>query len=397
MDAVESATFRPVPQEDRVNGRNSHAYLPSLNRPTAREQEEFIQTITGFAVKASDKWGIPASALIGMAVVESGYGTTRIAHHANNLFGVKVWAYNPPNAWQLVGQPDEDFERTIPTIANLGNDRIIFDETKRRDNWYRKFTSYEEAVNFVAGNLLLNNRYGFTRERYHSRLNSGWSVQDASKQYLFEVANAGYNHLGGDYYRRTVGAIMDQWNLYRFDVGYHLRDARGHWAEEAIFFAADQKWMNGFSNGTFRPDDSLTRAQAATVMVNYLAPKPNGVTVTFYDLAQGHWARNSIVLVAQHRIMNGTAANQFSPEMTMTRAQMAQLLYNAGFYREASRSLTSSFRDVPSNHWAFVAIETMRSEGVFNGFQDGTFRPNEPITRAQMAVVLSNVHQNNRK
>nr|MBA5586540.1 S-layer homology domain-containing protein [Anaerobacillus isosaccharinicus] len=77
----------------------------------------------------------------------------------------------------------------------------------------------------------------------------------------------------------------------------------------------------------------------------------------------------------------------------MTRAQMVQILYNAGLYSESSRNTKSSFQDVPNNHWALTAIETMRSERIVNGFQDGTFRLNEPITRAQMAVVLQNVYQ----
>ncbi|RXJ04560.1 Parasporal protein [Anaerobacillus alkaliphilus] len=395
--SVEASSFRPVPQEDRLNGRNSHAYLPSINRPTLKEQEVFIQDISKHAVNASEKWGVPASAIIGMAILESGYGTTRIAYHANNLFGVKVWGYNPQNAWQLVGQPDEDFERVIPVLSNLGNDRIIFDETKRRDNWYRKFASYEEAVIFVVGTLLLNSRYGFARERYHTRLSSGWTIQNASKQYLFDIGDAGYNHLGGDYYRRTIGTIMDQWNLYQYDGGFHLRDARGHWAESSILFVAEQKWMNGFNDGTFRPNETLTRAQAATVMVNYLAPKATGTTVTFHDVTQTHWARHSIILVAQHKIMNGTAPNQFSPNMIMTRSQMVQILFNAGLYSEPVKTTTSSFKDVSDNHWALVAIETMRSEGIVNGFNDGTFRPNEPITRAQMAVVLQNVYQKQNK
>lgn len=57
-------------------------------------------------------------------------GTTRIAINAKNLFGVKVWGYNPNFAWLLKGQPDEDYE-LIPVIANYGENRIVYDESKR--------------------------------------------------------------------------------------------------------------------------------------------------------------------------------------------------------------------------------------------------------------------------
>lgn len=391
--SIFAATFSPVPQEDHINGRNSHAYLPAIKGPSKQEQTAFVTEIATYAANANEKWGIPASAIVGMAVIESGYGTTRTAYHANNIFGIKVWGFNPPNAWQLVGQPDEDFERAIPVITNLGTNRLIFDETKRRDNWYRSFKSYEEAVNFLAGSLLLNSRYGFARDAYQQRMSNGWSIDNASKEFLFEVANAGYNHLGGNYYKRTVGTIMDQWNLYQYDVGFHLRDIKGHWAESEIRFAAEKGWMNGLNDGTFKPNHPLTRAQAATVMVNFLEPKPTSTQINFQDVAHDHWARQNITLVAQNKIMNGTGANLFSPNTNVTRAQMVQMLFNAGLYNEPSKRTTSSFSDVPDNHWALTAIETMRNERVVNGFGNDIFRPNEQITRAQMAVVLKNVYQ----
>ncbi len=388
-----AATFYPIPQEDSVNGRNSHAYLPSSDGTTQKEREAFISEIAGYAVNANEKWGIPASAIIGMAILESGYGTTRTSQFANNIFGIKVWGVNPPNAWQLVGQPDEDFEMAISVLSNMGTDRLIFDETKRRDNWYRVFSSYEGAVNFLAGTLLLNSRYGFARNSYQQRMNDGWSVEDASRQYLFDIGNAGYNHLGGDYYRRTVGKIMGQWNLYQYDGGDHLRDIKGHWAESSIQFVAEQGWITGYSDRTYKPNNPLTRAQAATVMVNFLHLKPTDAMHSFHDVSQTFWARQSIILVAQNGVMNGTDQNWFSPNTSITRAQMVQILYNARQYRTPSSWTQSDFSDIPHGHWALTAIETMRSEGIINGYGDGTFRPNEPITRAQMAAILKKVYE----
>ncbi|MBU8908752.1 glucosaminidase domain and LysM peptidoglycan-binding domain-containing protein [Desertibacillus haloalkaliphilus] len=213
-----SSLFRPLPFEDADLGRNSHAYLGKTQAPTEDEKEAFVNQMTEYGIQASKQYGMPASAIIGMAIIESGYGTTRTAHFANNLFGIKVWGFNPPNAWQLKGQPDEDFDRSIPVIANYGPDRIVFDETQRRDNWYRHFDSYEHSVQFLTGNLLVNQRYHFAIENYQDRIANGWNVEDASREYLYDIANAGYNHLGGDYYQEVVGKLMDQWDLYRHDV-----------------------------------------------------------------------------------------------------------------------------------------------------------------------------------
>lgn len=93
-----------LPFEDEKSGRNSNAYLSTQEYPSTKMKEDFINEISTYAMKANEQWGIPASAIIGMAALESGYGTTRIAVNANNLFGVKVWGYNPKNAWQLKGQ-----------------------------------------------------------------------------------------------------------------------------------------------------------------------------------------------------------------------------------------------------------------------------------------------------
>lgn len=213
-----SSLFRPLPFEDAELGRNTHAYLGRIQAPTEQEKEAFVNQITEYGIHASKQYGMPASAIIGMSIIESGYGTTRTAHFANNLFGIKVWGFNPANAWQLKGQPDEDLERAIPVIANYGPDRIVFDETQRRDNWYRKFNSFEHSVQFLTGTLLVNQRYGFAIKNYQNRIANGWDLKDASKEYLYEIANAGYNHLGGDYYREVVGQLMDQWDLYRLDV-----------------------------------------------------------------------------------------------------------------------------------------------------------------------------------
>ncbi|MDG5787062.1 glucosaminidase domain-containing protein [Evansella sp. AB-P1] len=212
------SNFFPTPNENEEVGKNTNVYLPMVDNPTAKEQERFIHTVSDYAVESHKKWGIPAAAIIGMAALESGYGTTRIAHYANNLFGIKVWGGNSTNAWQLQGQPDEDFDRDIPVLANFGDDRIVYDETERRDNWYRKFSSFGEAVDYLTGTLLVNERYVFARDAYKERLKNGWSDEKATKEYLYDIANAGYNHLGGDYYKESVGRLIDSWNLLDYHV-----------------------------------------------------------------------------------------------------------------------------------------------------------------------------------
>lgn len=205
-----------LPYEDLTSGKNSNAYLSTASDITEQARIDFVNQITPYAVQVSSKTGVPASAIIGMAIIESGYGTTRIAINANNLFGIKVWGVNPLNAWQLKGQPSEDYEK-IPVLASLSNDQIIFDESNRKDNWYRAFTDYEEAINYLAVNLLSNKRYQFAITNYKANLSIGWSKERAVERYLYRIADMGYNHLGGEYYQKAVGKIINDWDLTQYD------------------------------------------------------------------------------------------------------------------------------------------------------------------------------------
>ncbi|MDM5332153.1 S-layer homology domain-containing protein [Ureibacillus composti] len=386
-----AARVNLLPFEDEELGRNSYAYLSIYGVPSNEMKEDFINEISKYAIEANEKWGIPASAIIGMAILESGYGTTRIAINANNIFGIKVWGYNPVFAWQLKGQPDEDYE-AVPVLADYGQDRKIYDESKRRDNWYRAFDSYKEAVDYLAGNLLLNQRYRFAKTNYEERIKSGWSLEQASKEYAYDIANAGYNHLGGEYYRKKIGSIMDEQDLTQYDYR-GFRDVRGHWAEKQIMFLAEKGWISGYSNGTYKPNNSLTRAQAATIISNYLALTPTNESISFSDVDKAFWAFDPISLVAQHKIMNGVGDGRFSPNTILTRAQMAQIFYSAGFYSKSVNNPMNSFLDVEKNFWAYIAIETMKQEGIMAGYQDGRFGPNDFTTRAQMAAIIYKLHE----
>jgi hypothetical protein len=88
---VHAGLFQPLPYEDGVHGRNSHAYNLAIGHPTYNEQINFINSIKEAAISAGSTYGIPASAIIAMACVEGGYGFTRSAYYANNIFGIKLF------------------------------------------------------------------------------------------------------------------------------------------------------------------------------------------------------------------------------------------------------------------------------------------------------------------
>ncbi|OMF34548.1 hypothetical protein BK133_12165 [Paenibacillus sp. FSL H8-0548] len=107
---------------------------------------------------------------------------------------------------------------------------------------------------------------------------------------------------------------------------------------------------------------------------------------TFSDLS-GHWAKSEIELLASKRIINGVSLNSFSPDKPITRAEFTAILVRS--LGLSPLSTDAAFSDVSTGDWYAAAIATAVDAGIIEGFTDGSFKPNERITREQMAVMLS--------
>ncbi len=223
-DTAAKPTWAPLPFEDRAKGRNNNAYEPYIGE---KDEQAFLAKTKVAALQTCREYKIPASAIVGMAIAESGYGSTRLAWNANNYFSTKVWGKNPPNSWQLQGQPDESAGSQDPTKVKerLGADRLIFDEVNRADNRYRAFQTPVESFRYLAEAFLKRPNKAGQKKGYIDGANR-WlktvtanqaAIPEASKQYLYDISEAGYCHLGGEYYRKKIGPIMDKHKLYDLD------------------------------------------------------------------------------------------------------------------------------------------------------------------------------------
>lgn len=110
----------------------------------------------------------------------------------------------------------------------------------------------------------------------------------------------------------------------------------------------------------------------------------------FTDTAKGAWYQGAVEYVYRNGIMTGTSATTFSPNTAMNRAMVAQILYNL----EGQPTVTgeSTFTDV-SGHWAIDAITWAQKTGVVTGYENNTFRPNQAVTREELAQMLYNYAQ----
>ncbi|WP_246132332.1 X2-like carbohydrate binding domain-containing protein [Paenibacillus hemerocallicola] len=109
--------------------------------------------------------------------------------------------------------------------------------------------------------------------------------------------------------------------------------------------------------------------------------------ITFKD-AETHWAKDSINNMGSRMIVNGVSNGMFNPDQNMTRAEFAAVIIR-GLGLKAESAATSPFKDVKSSDWFSGVVQTAYANGLISGFEDGTFRPQKSITREQAMVIIA--------
>jgi len=195
----------------------------------------------------------------------------------------------------------------------------------------------------------------------------------------------------GTYYLKLSASQSFSHQLYRLRYTVSplvagFRDIKNHWAEKEIAELVKRKAISGYGDHTFRPDRTMTRAEAVTLLVNVF--RVQGTTaVRFKDVRPTHWAYDAIRRAVQAGIVTGFSDGSFRPDQKVSRAEMAAMLGRAMGLRELAVTRTS-FKDVRTDHWAAGWIERLVREGILTGYADRTFRPEQLVTRAEVAVMV---------
>jgi hypothetical protein len=166
-----------------------------------------------------------------------------------------------------------------------------------------------------------------------------------------------------------------------------FKDVNNYWASAQINYLAENNIIGGYPDGTFKPNNQLTRVQAAKMLIKALKlSTSNRPAPQFKDIPTGHQEFNAIATIADEGLMGGTNG-YFRPNETLTRAQMSAILVKAFDLTEGSTY--TEFKDVTKKHWAYENILLIASNRITGGYSDGTFRPSQPTTRAQFSVFLA--------
>ena len=175
-------------------------------------------------------------------------------------------------------------------------------------------------------------------------------------------------------------------------------DTQNYWGATYVDYLYTAGITTGYDDGTFRPNQNITRAQFSVMLFRYLGLNEAdyaGVTLPFADNASiPAYAVPAIQALYSEGIINGSTGSDgrlyFNPGASLTRAQAATMIGRTQQKGYATVALT--FTDAASiPAYATYYIQTMVAQGVISGYTDGTFLPNAYITRGQMAKILYNL------
>lgn len=142
-------------------------------------------------------------------------------------------------------------------------------------------------------------------------------------------------------------------------------------------------YINGYKSGVFKPNSYVTRAEAAQMFYTLLRSK-DWDRKSFPDV-QGQWYTDAVETMAGLDILQGYSDGKFKAARNITRAEFVKLAVSF----DSLSPGTNSFSDVPEDSWAAPYIASAAEKGWVNGFANGTFRPNDKVTRAQAVAILN--------
>ena len=204
--------------------------------------------------------------------------------------------------------------------------------------------------------------------------------------------------------RVTVTAVDASGNIGRASVDidpsgvdHKFNDISDYWAADYVDFLYNADITTGYSDGSFRPNQNISRAQFAVMLYRYLKLDENqyaNVSLPFADLGSiPAYAIPAVKALYAEGVITGSEKNgqlYFNPGSSLTRAQAAAMIgrTQAKGYALADLTFTDSAQ-IPT--YAAYYIRAMVGQGVINGYSDGSFKPHSNITRGQMAKILYNL------
>ena len=145
-------------------------------------------------------------------------------------------------------------------------------------------------------------------------------------------------------------------------------------------------YLSGYPGSLFGPDNNMTRAEVAQMFYNLLLDKDVAITVTFDDVPADAWYAEAVNTLASLGMISGVGDNLFQPERSITRAEFTTIAMR---FTDGVLDGENIFPDVNPDDWFYDYVVGSIQYGWINGYPDGTFGPNDPISRAEVTTITN--------
>ena len=183
----------------------------------------------------------------------------------------------------------------------------------------------------------------------------------------------------------VIAMVMTTLGMTVVSAANTFTDVSGHWAQEYIQKWSNKSVINGYEDGTFRPDANISRAEAAKVIVT--AKNATGLSdKTFTDVEANEWYSLYISRAVEAGYVTGDAEGTFRPNDPITREEAAAIMARAYGLSGTAEVVFSDNREI--SDWASASVQALVAAGAINGYEDGSFRPQAYISRAELVKIL---------
>ena len=150
-------------------------------------------------------------------------------------------------------------------------------------------------------------------------------------------------------------------------------------------------YISGYEDGTFRPDNTITRAEAAAIIARCSADFDENKTYSsnFTDVSGDEWYANYVGYATEKGYISGYDGGPFKADIDITRGELAVILSKYGSFD--GDGICTEFSDVPNDYYATGYIKSLYDENIVSGYEDGTFKPDNSVTRAEAVTMMNKV------
>ncbi|WP_339205713.1 S-layer homology domain-containing protein [Paenibacillus sp. FSL K6-3182] len=297
---------------------------------------------------------------------------------------------------------DNELVITIPASASSKELKLTIEKVLNSQNLLNKHeilasSIYEVLKNFPEN---FNKPVTLTFAFDSAKLNSNQTVAifyfDEVKKEWVKVnggkINGSHIAVEVDHFTKYAVLVVDQATGLPVTDSSNFSDTTGHWAEAQIKQAVSKGIVTGYSDGTFKPNATVTRAEFAVMLMNALKPADNDTTLSFTDPI-AEWAQKAIAQASEAKIVNGYEDGSFRPAASISRSELAVMMARAAKADTTAATVTNFADDSQIPAWAKGSVAAVKELGIISGRSGNLFVPNDTATRAEAVTIIINLLQ----